>query len=51
MPNLRKGESKNDYTSRCISELMKEGYDVSQASAICYSKYKVQKSASYLKKK
>lgn len=50
MPNLKKGEDKSSYVSRCIADLIKEGYSSAQAAAICYSKYKEEKASSYLKK-
>ena len=31
------GETKDEYISRCIPVVMKEGYDQDQAAAICYS--------------
>ena len=33
------GESESDYLGRCIPQLLKEGYDDDQASAICYSSF------------
>lgn len=33
------GESKDDYISRCIPKLIKEGYDEEQSAAICYSSF------------
>ena len=35
--NVNKGESENDFISRCIGEEMGAGYEQSQAAAICYS--------------
>ena len=35
--NVKKGESENDFISRCISEEVGAGYEQSQAAAICYS--------------
>ena len=35
----RKGESKNDYMGRCIGIEISNGYDPSQAAAICYTKW------------
>ena len=34
------GESEDEFVGRCIPELMKEGYDQEQATAICYSYWK-----------
>jgi len=39
IPNPNSGESEKDFVSRCISKIIDE-YDQSQASAICYSKYR-----------
>ena len=33
------GESEDQYLGRCIPQLIKEGYDEEQASAICYSSF------------
>jgi hypothetical protein len=35
--NVKKGESENDFISRCIGEEIGAGYEQSQAAAICYS--------------
>ena len=35
--NVKKGESENDFISRCIGEEVSGGYEQSQAAAICYS--------------
>ena len=35
--NVKKGESENDFISRCIREEIGAGYEQSQAAAICYS--------------
>ena len=35
--NVKKGESENDFISRCIREEVGTGYEQSQAAAICYS--------------
>ena len=35
--NVKKGESENDFISRCIREEVGAGYEQSQAAAICYS--------------
>jgi hypothetical protein len=35
--NVNKGESENEFISRCISEEIGAGYESEQASAICYS--------------
>jgi hypothetical protein len=35
--NVKKGESENDFISRCIGEEVGAGYEQSQAAAICYS--------------
>ncbi len=37
MPYPEKGEEKNHYISRCVSEVMKEGKPQKQALAICFS--------------
>ena len=36
----RGGESEDDFLGRCIPKLLSEGYDMDQASAICYSSYR-----------
>ncbi len=45
MPTPRKGESRQDFVSRCIPIVMDEGTakDQKQASAICYSLFKQKK--------
>jgi hypothetical protein len=35
--NVKKGESENEFISRCIGEEINNGYEQSQAVAICYS--------------
>jgi len=35
--NVKKGESENEFISRCIGEEINSGYEQSQAAAICYS--------------
>jgi hypothetical protein len=35
--NVNKGESENEFISRCIGEEIGAGYEQSQAAAICYS--------------
>ena len=35
--NVKKGESENNFISRCIGEEVGAGYEQSQAAAICYS--------------
>jgi hypothetical protein len=37
MPTPRKGEKKNKFMSRCISDVMGEGKEQKQAIAICFS--------------
>lgn len=37
MPKPKKGEKKEDFISRCIPQLIGEGREKDQASAICYS--------------
>ena len=37
MPTPNKGESKEDFVSRCIPIMKKEGREQGQAIAICYS--------------
>lgn len=39
MPNLKPGESKTDYISRCVKEVMKEGATQEQALGKCYGMY------------
>ena len=36
MPEVRKGEKSQDYISRCISVVMKEGKTKEQAAGQCY---------------
>jgi hypothetical protein len=45
MPNPRPNESKADFVSRCIPEVLAEGTakDSAQATAICYSMYEEHK--------
>ena len=43
MPNVRKGEDKTAFVSRCIGELMGEGSEQGQAVAICYSMWEEDK--------
>ena len=35
--NVNRGESKDEFISRCIGEEIGAGYEQSQAAAICYS--------------
>ena len=35
--NVNRGESKDEFISRCIGEEVGAGYEQSQAAAICYS--------------
>jgi hypothetical protein len=35
--NVKKGESENDFISRCIGEEVSAGYSQEQSAAICYS--------------
>jgi hypothetical protein len=35
--NVNRGESKDEFISRCIGEEVDAGYEQSQAAAICYS--------------
>lgn len=45
MPDVRRGESRDSFMSRCISELIeKEGREQDQAVAICSSIYREQRS-------
>jgi len=37
--SVNKGESENEFISRCVSEEINNGYEQSQALAICYSYY------------
>jgi len=37
MPTPKKGESRNDFMSRCIPQVMNEGKRQNQAIAICNS--------------
>lgn len=39
MPKPKKGESQQQFISRCISQKVKEGVDQEQAIAICYSQW------------
>jgi len=39
MPEPRGSETEQEFMSRCIPELIGEGKDQAQASAICYSLY------------
>ena len=41
--NVKKGESENDFISRCIGEEIGAGYEQSQAAAICYSYWRKDK--------
>ena len=41
--NVKKGESENDFISRCIGEEVGAGYEQSQAAAICYSYWRKDK--------
>ena len=41
--NVKKGESENDFISRCIGEEVSTGYEQSQAAAICYSYWRKDK--------
>ena len=43
MPNPRKNEKKSKFISRCIPEVMKEGYKQNQSIAICESKWSERK--------
>jgi len=43
MPSVQKGESEQDYVSRAIPILIKEGKSQEQAAAIAYSMYKEKK--------
>ena len=36
---VKPGESKDDYVSRCIPVLIDEGFEQDQATAICYGSY------------
>jgi hypothetical protein len=40
MPEPEKGESESLYLRRCISYMIKEGYESKRSAAICYSKYR-----------
>jgi len=40
MPKPKSGETERDFLSRCIPELMNEGYQNKQSVAICYSVYR-----------
>jgi len=44
------GESEDDFIGRCVPELINEGYEQSQAAAICYSMYEGQMSKEDRKK-
>jgi hypothetical protein len=41
--NINKGESENEFISRCIGEEIGAGYEQSQAAAICYSYWRKDK--------
>ena len=41
--NINKGESEQEFISRCISEEISAGYEQSQAAAICYSYWRKDK--------
>jgi hypothetical protein len=41
--NINKGESENEFISRCIGEEINGGYEQSQAAAICYSYWRKDK--------
>jgi hypothetical protein len=41
--NIKKGESENDFISRCIGEEIGAGYEQSVAAAICYSYWRKDK--------
>jgi hypothetical protein len=43
MPNVNPKESLNDYMSRCIPVVMKEGKTQDQAKGKCYGMYKQSK--------
>ena len=53
MPSPAKGESQQDYISRCISQLRHEGYGQKEAIGRCYGMYRHYKKKArheYLKK-
>lgn len=41
--NIKKGESEQDFISRCIGEEISGGYEQDQAAAICYSYWRKDK--------
>lgn len=41
--NVKKGETEQEYISRCISEEISGGYEQDQAAAICYSYWRKDK--------
>lgn len=41
--NIKKGESEEQFISRCIGEEVSAGYDNPQAAAICYSYWRKDK--------
>lgn len=43
MPNLKSGESKNSFISRCVREVMSEGKTQDQALGQCYGMFESQK--------
>lgn len=53
MPNPQKNESKSDFISRCIEQVIKEGTtnDSAQAAAICYTKWDEHKNNLDMEKK
>lgn len=47
MPKPRKKETKKDFIKRCIPEVVGEGKSPEQATAICYSLWKLKDSFPY----
>ena len=41
--NINKGETEQEYISRCISEEINSGYEQDQAAAICYGYWRKDK--------
>lgn len=41
--NVNKGETENEFISRCIAEEISGGYEQEQAAAICYSYWRKDK--------
>ena len=51
MPEVRKGESSQDYVSRCIPRVMAEGKTKEQAAGQCYGMLREKRGRTVLTKK